>query len=477
MYFTAVLFTSFEFLVFFPLVAAVFFLAPQRLQWSVILVASYVFYMYQRPVYGLLLITATVTGHLAATRIHASTERGTRLRWLCAAITVNMCMLLWFKFGGLFTQHPGPLSGWEVVLPIGISFYTFQTIAYTTDVFRGKVAPEPHFGRFASFIAFFPQLLSGPVERATNLLPQFRTAKHFDQQRIIEGLKRVSWGFFKKLVVADRIAPIVDHVYADPSMHDAPTVLLAAVLYSVQLYFDFSGYCDIAIGAARVLGFKLMENFRSPQLATSVTDFWKRWHISMSTWFRDYVYIPMGGNRVHTERWYFNIMVVFFLSGIWHGAGWNFICYGLVNGLFMVSALMTRGWWHAFNIRTGLHNMPRLHRALMITGTFALVTFSRIFFRADDMDQALGILEQLVRPGLGAEGLLALASTFKPVILGTTLAIAAVGLFLDHRIEPVVLGVQRVGGRAGQYVVHAGLLALLVLLGNFGERSFIYFRF
>lgn len=462
------LFHSAEFLCFFPLVVAAFFLAPRQLQWAVLLVAGYVFYMWWRPAYALLLLSATLVSYVAARRIHATDDPFVRRQWLWGAIAVNLGVLLWYKYAGLLR------ADLHAVLPIGISFYTFQSLAYTIDVYRGGLAPARHVGRYATFMAFFPQLLSGPVERAANLLPRFFTPIAFDQQRTADGLQRMLWGFVKKLVVADRLAPIVDHVYADPSVHDGPTLLLIVVLYSIQLYFDFSGYCDIAIGAALVLGFKLTENFRSPQLAVSIQDFWSRWHITMSTWFRDYVYIPLGGNRVHTGRWYFNIMVVFLLSGIWHGAGWTFICYGVLNGLYMVLALVTRHWWRAFNARTGLLRIPRLHQAMMIVGTFALVTFSRIFFRADTMDQALAVLEGLGGSWGGFSGIQALVIAFKPATFGITLILAFAGLFLDHRIEPLVRSTGRYGDR---HLFNASLLVLLLLFGNFGETSFIYFQF
>jgi alginate O-acetyltransferase complex protein AlgI len=461
-------FHSTEFLWFFLLVAAAFFLVPARLQWAVLLVAGYVFYMWWKPSNAPLLVSATVVSWIAARSIHASQDPVVRRIWLWGAITVNLSVLLWYKYAGLLG------SNLSAVLPIGISFYTFQSLAYTIDVYRGDVLPARHAGRYATFMAFFPQLLSGPVERASNLLPQLAKPITFDQQRTADGLQRILWGLVKKLVVADRIAPIVDHVYTDPSQHGGATLLLVVVLYSIQLYFDFSGYTDMALGAAQVLGIKLTENFRSPQLATSVQDFWSRWHITMSTWFRDYVYIPLGGNRVHVSRWYFNIMVVFFLSGIWHGAGWTFVCYGVLNGLYMVLALATRKWWRAFNARTGLVNMPRSHQALMIVGTFALATFSRIFFRADTMDQALAVVYGLATPWPDLSAPWSLAATFKPAVLAITLTIAFAALFLDHRIEPIARSTVRPRYRP---LFNASLLVLLLLFGSFGETAFIYFQF
>ncbi len=481
------LFNSIEFAVFFPLVALLYFLLPHRFRWVLLLVASYLFYMAWRAEYALLLLFSTVLDFTAARAIHRTTEQSVRKRWLLLSIGMNLGMLAGFKYFNFANDTLRGLFGMagmgytipdhEMLLPIGISFYTFQTMSYTIDVYRGHLEPTRHMGRFALFVSFFPQLVAGPVERAPSLLPQFVQRMSFDQQRIIEGLKRMLWGFVKKIVIADRIAPVVDRVYADPTGYDGFSILLIVVLFSIQIYCDFSGYCDIAIGAARVLGFRLMENFRTPQLATSIADFWSRWHISMSSWFRDYIYIPLGGNRVTTQRWYFNLMVVFFLSGLWHGAGWTFVIYGLLNGLYMVLAPITGGVWRRFNAGVGLYRVPWFHQALMITGTFALVTFSRIFFRAQDMDQVGSVLGHLWHFTPGMAGMQRLIDIFSAPVLAITLTLAFASLFLDHRLEAVVRGERRFRSAAGPYLFHGSLLLLLLLFGNFGEVAFIYFQF
>ena len=481
------LFNSLEFALFFPVVVALHFLLPHRWRWLMLLGASYWFYMAWRPEYAMLLLLSTVVDYAAGQGIHRARDQRGRKRWLWLSLGVNLGLLGAVKDFNFLNDTLRTMTGWaglpwevpdtDLLLPMGISFYTFQTMSYTIDVYRGHLAPERHFGRFALFVTFFPQLVAGPVERAPSLLPQFVQRMAFDQQRIIGGLQRMLWGFFKKVVIADRCAPIVDHVYADPGAHQAPVLLLATLLFSIQVYADFSGYSDIAIGAARVLGFRIMENFRVPQLATSIGDFWSRWHISMSTWFRDYIYIPLGGNRVTTQRWYFNLLVVFFLSGIWHGAGWTFVVYGLLHGGYMVLAQITRPSWRRFNTWSGLVQVPRMHHALMVVGTFALVTLSRVFFRAATMDDALAVLHGLLMPGWAGAGIGSLLAHVKVPVLMLTLLLAFGHLFLDARIDALVRGERAFRWRHGHWVLYTALLFMLVLFGNYGEVAFIYFQF
>lgn len=481
------LFNSLEFAIFFPLVVAIHFLLPHRLRWLLLLVASYWFYMAWKAEYAVLLLLSTAVDYTAANGIHRAKDQRGRKRWLWMSLVVNLGLLGFFKYFNFLNDTFRTLSGWggidysipdmDLLLPMGISFYTFQTMSYTIDVYRGHLQPERHLGRFALFVTFFPQLVAGPVVRAPDLLPQFIQRMGFDQQRVVEGLKRMLWGLFKKVVIADRCAPIVDEIFGDPAAHDGPLVVLGVLLFSIQIYCDFSGYSDIAIGSARVLGFRIMENFRAPQLAASIGEFWSRWHISMSAWFRDYIYIPLGGNRVNTERWYFNLVVVFFLSGIWHGAGWTFVIYGLLHGAYMVLALMTKRHWRRFNAWSGLVRIPRLHHAMLVLVTFLLVAFSRIFFRAESVQDAFVMLGSLWHFKLAWGGLPALFAAVKPWEIAITLVLAFSHLFLDHHLEAFVKGERRFGHRAYSYLFHGSLLLLLVLFGNYGEVAFIYFQF
>ena len=352
------LFHSGSFLIFFPIVSLVYFLVPRRAKHLWLLGASYYFYMSWNPEYALLILVSTVSTwgsalFLSARRQRPGKGRGRAGRWcLAGCVALNLGILFFFKYYGFAAESVRglfalghislELPAFDVLLPVGISFYTFQAIGYLVDVWRGEVAAERNFLRYALFLSFFPQLVAGPIERSRNLLHQIHEPQRFDFGRAKDGLLLMGWGFFQKLVVADRIAVLVDGVYGDYTSHSGLQILLATVLFAFQIYCDFAGYSDIAIGAARVMGFALTKNFRSPYFATTVSGFWRDWHISLTTWFRDYVYIPLGGNRRGRARKYRNLLLTFGASGLWHGAGWNFVAWGLLNGLYQVAGDMTR---------------------------------------------------------------------------------------------------------------------------------------
>ncbi len=306
------LFNSLEYAVFFVAVFAGYFSLPQRFRVWFLLVASYYFYMRWKWQYGLHILAVTALNYEAGRRVGLSTSPAVRRAWLTIALAGSLGLLGYYKYFNFFSDSLRPVASalgleylgphLDVLLPVGISFYVFQTLSYTVDVYRGAHGFEPHFGRFALYVVFFPQLVAGPIERATHLLDQFKRENRIEIARITSGLKLVLWGLFKKVVIADRLALYVDNVYGSPEIHTGATLLLATWFFAFQIYCDFSGYSDIAIGSARILGYDLMQNFRLPYLAQSITDFWKRWHISLSTWFRDYVYLPLGGNRVSYPR-------------------------------------------------------------------------------------------------------------------------------------------------------------------------------
>jgi len=283
----------------------------------------------------------------------------------------------------------------QMLLPVGLSFYTFQTLGYVIDVYRGKLEPERHLGRFALFAAFFPQLVAGPIGRATNLLPQFYEKFNFDEARVSSGLRLMLWGMFQKVVIADRLGLYVNAVYNNPSEWAGWPVFLATFFFAIQIYCDFSGYSDIAIGAARVMGFNLMENFRRPYFAQSPSEFWGRWHISLSTWFRDYLYIPLGGNRVSIPRWYLNLMIVFLVSGLWHGAAWTFLVWGGLHGLYIVGDVATKSLRGKLAHRLGLDRRPTTSAVLSGFITFNLVCLAWVFFRANSIADAFLLLNNL----------------------------------------------------------------------------------
>lgn len=390
------LFNSMQFCIYFPLVAGLYFVIPRRWQWCFLLVASYGFYMAWEPGYVVLLWLSTLVDYGAALGMAQSDQPAIRRRWLALSLGTNLGLLFFFKYYNFFRDSLGAgveALGWSLelphsafLLPLGISFYTFQTLSYTVDVYRGTLTPERHLGRFALYVCFFPQLVAGPIERAARLLPQLHRTHGFDYERVASGLRLMGWGLFKKMVIADRLAMAVEFVYRDPSQHGGPVLVLATLCFAYQIYCDFSGYSDIAIGAARVLGVRLSTNFNRPYAAPSIGEFWRRWHITLSTWFRDYVYVPLGGSRLGHGRWIFSIMVVFAVSGLWHGANWTFLLWGLLHGSYL---LVERGMTAKFPA------LSALPTACKIALTFAATNFAWIFFRATDPGQAWAIVGRL----------------------------------------------------------------------------------
>ncbi len=470
------LFNSFEFMLFFPAVVVLHFALPQRFRWVLLLLASYAFYMAWKPGYVVLLWWSTVVDYFAGLGLGRARRRGLRRLLLLASLFTNLGLLFVFKYYGFFAASLDPglaRLGWTFrlpdapwVLPVGISFYTFQTLAYTIEVYRGTQAPERHLGRFALYVAFFPQLVAGPIERARNLLPQFREHHGFDYARVTDGLRLMGWGLFKKVVIADRIAELVDSVYGAPGDYAGPAVAVATVFYAFQIYCDFSGYSDIAIGAARVLGYRLMQNFDRPYFAVSIADFWRRWHISLSTWFRDYLYIPLGGNRVGLPRWCVNIVIVFVLSGLWHGANWTFLGWGALHAMYLLAGRAMAPLW----ARCGDHAAVRCLRGL---GVFTLVCFAWIFFRARTLGDAMTLIRALPTgwgsfPHFAVPGPTLVLLSCLVVFLLTVQFAQGFGPLNERFIhQPLWL----------RWSVYSAALWGIFLLGALKQTQFIYFVF
>ena len=342
------LFNSFEFLVFFPIVCLVYFaLGKNKYRNPFLLIASYYFYMNWNPVYALLILTSTVLTYFCGLLVAANFNRIKRKKlFLTLSLVINFSILFVFKYYNFINESIWDIMSilglrWNVpnidlLLPVGISFYTFQAVGYTIDVYRGTIKAEREFGTYALFVSFFPQLVAGPIERAKNLLPQFHREHSFKYENLVPGFKLMLWGFFMKLCVADRLGEYVDAVYNNVDAHNGSSLLIATILFTFQIYCDFGGYSNIAIGVAKILDYDLMVNFRRPYFSESVKDFWRRWHISLSSWFSDYVYIPLGGSRVRYVRHLFNLLVTFLVSGIWHGANWTFVMWGALHGCFLI---------------------------------------------------------------------------------------------------------------------------------------------
>ena len=397
------LFNSIEFLIFFCVVVGAYFLIANRFRWMLLLAASYAFYMSWNPSYVLLILLSTVVDYFVALRIRASPDRTRRRGWLLASLATNLGLLFTFKYWGFFHENmarlchalglPYQVPELDVLLPVGISFYTFQTLSYTLDVYRGSLEPVRHFGRFALFVSFFPQLVAGPIERAANLLPQFEQRVRFDYERVCSGMQLMLWGLFKKVVIADRLSIYVDAVYGNVEHHNGATFLLATWAFAFQIYCDFSGYSDIAIGTARVLGFDLMKNFERPYFSRSITEFWRRWHISLSSWLRDYLYISLGGNRAGTILTYRNLLITMLLGGVWHGASWNFVIWGAFHGVLLAASRATMPWRDQVWERTGAPGWLRDGWRMLVT--FQLVCLGWIFFRAATVHDSRVIVTRL----------------------------------------------------------------------------------
>jgi alginate O-acetyltransferase complex protein AlgI len=403
------LFNSPEFFLFFVIVVLGAFLCPFRFRWAFLLAGSYFFYMWWRWEYIFLIVAQTIVNFHCGRFIARSKDQGSRRLWLVVALVCSLGLLFFFKYYGFAARSLEgagnligvgfDLPGQDILLPVGISFYTFQALSYSIDIYRNRIEEERHLGRFALFIAFFPQLVAGPIERASNLLKQFRRETRPEVERISSGLALILWGLFKKVVIADRLAIYVNLIYGDPHAQTGLSLLVATYFFAFQIYCDFSGYSDIAIGAARILGYDLMQNFRLPYLAESITDFWRRWHISLSTWFRDYVYLPLGGNRVTSGRWAANIIIVFGLSGLWHGANWTFLVWGLLHGFYyLAERVVGPSFVRACNaIR--LQGLPL--RFLRIVLTFHLVLLAWVFFRAQSVTDAFFIIGRILADPFG----------------------------------------------------------------------------
>jgi alginate O-acetyltransferase complex protein AlgI len=388
-------FISPEYVIFFCTVIPFFFWLPHRHRWLLLLITSYFFYGYGNVQYVPLLIFTTLTDYTAAVMIQRSKAERSRRLWLCLSLGMNLGVLFFFKYFNFFNASAANVLGVPPVLhhfalPIGISFYTFQSMAYVIDVFRRYLDAEPDLGIMATFVVFFPQLVAGPIERAPNLLPQFHVKHFFNEDRTVAGLQLILWGFFKKVVIADRMAIYVNAVYNNVESHSGLPLLLATFFFAFQIYCDFSGYSDIAIGTAKIMGFDLMDNFRQPYLSQSIREFWARWHISLSTWFRDYLYIPLGGNRVSLPRNLLNLFIVFVVSGLWHGAGWTFVIWGVLHGLGVV--LVTLLHQTKVNLMPGTSWWMVLMRVII---TFIFVDFAWIFFRANSFADAQYIVSHL----------------------------------------------------------------------------------
>ncbi|KJJ85295.1 membrane bound O-acyl transferase MBOAT family protein [Candidatus Omnitrophus magneticus] len=479
------LFNSFQFMIFLPFVVCLFFAIPHRYRWILLLAASYYFYMCWKAEYILLILFSTAIDYFVALKISQlpdSNKKG-RKKYLFLSLLTNFGLLFAFKYANFFNESTRAVFNhfnifynvpvFKLLLPVGISFYTFQTVSYVIDVYRGNQKAEKHFGIFALFVTFFPQLVAGPIERSTNLLSQFYKKMEPNPQHITDGLIRVLWGMFKKVVIADRLAIYIERIYSNVDLYPAPTLILATYFFAFQIYCDFSGYSDIAIGSAKMMGFDLMENFQRPYFSTSIAEFWKRWHISLSTWFRDYLYIPLGGNRVKTKwRWYFNLFTVFAVSGLWHGANWTFVIWGALHGFYLVFSIITAKFRERVANVIGLTQFPFIRKIIQIFITFHLVCFGWIFFRANSVRDAHVVISKIFSLNWGkfAEDS---QKTLGYAFFGLSILIL-IEIFQNNRALPEFIQKNNLALRWGFYVFCA---TIILLMGVFDGGQFIYFQF
>jgi len=471
------LFNSYHYLLFFPVVSLIYFLLPRvnyRILW--LLVASYFFYMCWNPIFITLIVISTLTDYFIGIKIDGAKSQNQKQRFLYLSLFINLGIFFYFKYYNFIRENLQVLfdqfSSWQIpehswILPVGISFYTFQTLSYTIDVYRGEKSVERNFPLFALYVSFFPQLVAGPIERSTNLIPQLKEKHVFNYNRIKYGLLLILIGLFKKIVIADRFAIYVDQIFNNPADYTGLAVILGIVFFSFQIYCDFSGYTDIAIGSAAVLGYKLMDNFKGPYLSRSIREFWSRWHISLSSWFRDYVYIPLGGNRDGKYKLYRNLLLVFLITGIWHGANWTFILWGLFHGFFLI---IERFKWGNIG-----HIIPS---GIKVMYSFIVVTVAWILFRADNMNAAYSLFKSGLNYS-GEQSVYIFKSAIQNIEVNISLFLLVI-IMIIHFIEykndlAKSIFKQHIILRWTIYIV---LILSIPMLGQYGEyKPFIYFQF
>ncbi|MBO4814336.1 MAG: MBOAT family protein [Muribaculaceae bacterium] len=469
------LFNSLSFLLFFPIVTLLYWVSPHKWRNIILLVASYYFYMNWKPAYAILILLSTLTTWFCSIKIHD--EPSHKKRWLVGCLVVNFSILFVFKYLNFFTESTFSLLNmlgarmyvpqFDILLPVGISFYTFQAVGYTIDVYRDTIDPERNIFTYALFVSFFPQLVAGPIERARNLLPQFKKEHVFKGDYVIDGIKLMVWGYFMKLCVADNVSSYVDAVYNNLPNHTGTSIWLATFFFTFQIFCDFGGYSLIAIGTARCLGFKLMQNFNHPYLSTSIRDFWHRWHISLSTWFGEYVYIPLGGSRCSETKHQRNLLLTMLISGVWHGANWTFICWGGLHGLLLCLNSMKN---KIFHFRLNKFLIARLCSILL---TFFVVMMCWVFFRSNTLGDAVMAFKKMFTDFgqlFNGEGKPALLLSFVLILL----------LMLKEVKDEFGFGRIRFmhsSNKLVSVVSTAGIIVLILLCGSFNGGQFIYFQF
>ncbi len=493
------LFNSIDFLIFFVVVTALYFLLPNRFRVLFLLIASCYFYMDFVPIYIVILFSTIIIDYFAGIYIEKS-EGKKRKVFLVLSLVANIGILCYFKYFNFLNESltsfldvfhaKNGIPNLSILLPIGLSFHTFQAMSYTIEVYRGNQKSERNFLTYALYVMFFPQLVAGPIERPQNILHQFKEKHNFNYVQVVDGLKLMAWGMFKKVVIADRLSEMVDYVYNDPSGFKGLPLIISTVFFSIQIYCDFSGYSDIAIGSARIMGFKFIKNFDRPYASKSIPEFWRRWHMSLSTWFRDYLYIPLGGNRVVKWRKYYNLILVFLISGLWHGASWNFIIWGGIHGIFLITYMAISSIKSKKQeIKEPRSLIKNISSFFSIIFVFILTSFAWVFFRAKNLGDAKHVITKFfiaTKPQMKAIFNGDVTALKSYIYLGTdsfnfTIAICSIILlftveyFQSYYNIKQKLSLSNPIIRFGSY---SALVLLILYFGVFGKNvQFIYFQF
>ena len=480
------LFNSLDFAIFLPIVFLLYWFVAQKnlkLQNVLIVVASYVFYGWWDWRFLSLIIFSTVVDYLIGQRLRTEDKQSKRKALLWTSIIVNLGFLGFFKYYNFFLENfvdAFSLFGMQInanslniILPVGISFYTFQTLSYTIDVYKKKLEPTKDFIAFSAFVCFFPQLVAGPIERATNLLPQFYKKRSFEYHKAVDGMRQILWGLFKKVVIADNCAEFANQIFNNSADMNGSTLVLGAIFFTFQIYGDFSGYSDIAIGTSRLFGFDLKQNFATPYFSRDIAEFWRRWHISLSTWFRDYLYIPLGGSRGGTWMKVRNTFAIFLVSGFWHGANWTFIIWGALNAIYFLPLLLTSNNRKNLGVVAEGKLLPSFRELSAMLTTFMLTVFAWIFFRAESVGHATEFISDIFSKSL----------FYKPQI-------EDFAGFLSTLIIIILFNIIEWNGRANEfaikniykkskllrYLFYSFFVIIIILFSN-GEQNFIYFQF
>ena len=479
------LFNSIDFALFLPVVFVLYwFVAGKnlRVQNILLLVASYFFYACWDYRFLFLLIFSTLLDYFTGLKIHDAKNVARKRFWLWTSISINLGFLGVFKyynffitsFGDLISSFGFQLNPWtlNVILPVGISFYTFHGLSYVIDIYYDRIRPEKNFVDYSVFVSFFPLLVAGPIERATHLLPQIKTARHFDYLKAVDGLRQILWGLFKKIVIADNCATYANMIFNDSDAYGGSTLLVGAVLFAFQIYCDFSGYSDIALGTARLLGIELLRNFAFPYFSRDIAEFWRRWHISLSTWFRDYVYIPLGGSKGSMWMKVRNTFAIFLISGFWHGANWTFIIWGALNAIYFLPLLLLKKNRDNIHIVASNSTLPSLREFFDIVLTFGLTVVGWIFFRAESVQHAFQYIKGILSPSFFSRLQLPAYAYVHMVLVVLFIMIEWIGRNEQYAIAQLEIKLPK----SIRWTFYSVVIFMILCFAG-KEQEFIYFQF